>query len=602
MANIGKLTVDLTLASQRFEAGIKRVNSKMATMRKGFANVTKSMGGMQARIAGLVGVAGLGALANKSLKTIDLLAKTSDRLGISTDKLAGLQHAAAQTGASTEAFNMGLQRMVRRLGQVASTGTGEAAVALERLGIAVEDIKNLSPDQQFALIAEKMKDVANQGEKVFLTQKLFDSEGVKLLNTLNLGADGLEKMITEAEKLGFTVDRIEAAKIEAANDAIARSQRAIEGVSNKAVIQLAPLIEAISNNFIEAATEGEGFATKTKNAIEKVTGFVGVFADGIRGIKVILKGVETAALGMGSVFANVFEFLINDVFIKFNNAVTNVVLAPIREILEFGAQFSDTAAEMLASMDSLGKAKGFDFLRNIAGEMTDSFRKSSGELQALMLETIPSELMKEKLDSIYEKAQENAEKVAEDIKKKSEEILSSPSEDESDKNKSDDKEDPEKDFTKKKTFLEKFAALDIQTSKRVAQIKQAIKVKEVLANSYKSISEAVASAPFPKNIPAIAFATAESAINLAGVKSAGSFLGGGFTGTGIRSGGTDGKGGMDATVHPWETVIDHEKLKNVMQPKPEPQTVINVHAMDGKDAVRVIAKYLPQAQLRLARR
>jgi len=38
-----------------------------------------------------------------------------------------------------------------------------------------------------------------------------------------------------------------------------------------------------------------------------------------------------------------------------------------------------------------------------------------------------------------------------------------------------------------------------------------------------------------------------------------SFDGGGFTGTGSRSGGVDGKGGFMAVMHPNETVIDHTK-------------------------------------------
>jgi hypothetical protein len=38
-----------------------------------------------------------------------------------------------------------------------------------------------------------------------------------------------------------------------------------------------------------------------------------------------------------------------------------------------------------------------------------------------------------------------------------------------------------------------------------------------------------------------------------------SFEGGGFTGSGSRSGGVDGKGGFSAILHPNETVIDHTK-------------------------------------------
>ena len=39
--------------------------------------------------------------------------------------------------------------------------------------------------------------------------------------------------------------------------------------------------------------------------------------------------------------------------------------------------------------------------------------------------------------------------------------------------------------------------------------------------------------------------------------------GGGYTGSGSRSGGVDGRGGFHAILHPQETVIDHTKGQNL---------------------------------------
>ena len=49
----------------------------------------------------------------------------------------------------------------------------------------------------------------------------------------------------------------------------------------------------------------------------------------------------------------------------------------------------------------------------------------------------------------------------------------------------------------------------------------------------------------------------DNMINL--TKGFGSWDGGGYTGSGSRSGGIDGKGGFVAMLHPQETVIDHTK-------------------------------------------
>lgn len=56
-----------------------------------------------------------------------------------------------------------------------------------------------------------------------------------------------------------------------------------------------------------------------------------------------------------------------------------------------------------------------------------------------------------------------------------------------------------------------------------------------------------------------AFGTASNPFAGTNLLNAGSFAGGGFTGSGPRSGGMDGQGGFPAILHPNETVIDHTR-------------------------------------------
>ena len=76
-------------------------------------------------------------------------------------------------------------------------------------------------------------------------------------------------------------------------------------------------------------------------------------------------------------------------------------------------------------------------------------------------------------------------------------------------------------------------------------------------------------------------------------KALSSFEGGGYTGSGPRSGGLDGRGGYLAMVHPRETVIDHTK-----QGQPQGEAVV-IHqnfnfAANGDDSVkRIIAQSVP---------
>ena len=84
-----------------------------------------------------------------------------------------------------------------------------------------------------------------------------------------------------------------------------------------------------------------------------------------------------------------------------------------------------------------------------------------------------------------------------------------------------------------------------------------------IAQSMVAIQQGIALAaanPWPLNLAAMASVAAATAGLVSNISSvAMSFEGGGFTGSGPRSGGLDGKGGFMAMVHPNETIIDHTK-------------------------------------------
>lgn len=95
----------------------------------------------------------------------------------------------------------------------------------------------------------------------------------------------------------------------------------------------------------------------------------------------------------------------------------------------------------------------------------------------------------------------------------------------------------------------------------------AVEKAAAIARSIVAIQGAIASAswslPFPANLGAMATVAASTAGIVSTIASTSlSFEGGGFTGSGPRIGGLDGKGGFMAMVHPNETIIDHTKQRN----------------------------------------
>lgn len=267
MANIANLAVQLTANTGKFVKGMRKSRSSVTKLATSVASagLTLAKFGLAATVgAGL----GLTVLVSKSLDTIDALAKLSDKLGIATEKLAGLQLAASQTGVDSKKLALGLQRMTRRVSEAAK-GTGEAQAAIKELGLDAKALNQLSPDKQFAAIAEAMEQVASQSDKVRLGFKLFDAEGVDLIRTLDLGAEGLEEMNREALNLGIALSRVDAAKIEIANDSIDRMQKLFEGMTNQLTIKVAPVLAAIADSITSFGTEGRAAGNLVEFAMEQ---------------------------------------------------------------------------------------------------------------------------------------------------------------------------------------------------------------------------------------------------------------------------------------------------------------------------------------------
>lgn len=87
--------------------------------------------------------------------------------------------------------------------------------------------------------------------------------------------------------------------------------------------------------------------------------------------------------------------------------------------------------------------------------------------------------------------------------------------------------------------------------------------------------------------------------NLAGsvFKAFGSFEGGGYTGSGPRTGGMDGRGGRLALLHPQETVIDHTRIHATATKRKTPQVNLTVPITLQPGVSREeLSRILPQVQ------
>ena len=267
-SNIGTISVSVKARTDKFRKGMRQSQSSIKAFGRAVATTTATV----ATFGLALGAAAAGGLAfwvKRQAEAIDSTAKFADRIGITTEALGGLQHAAALTGVTTRNLQLGLQRMTRRISEAAQ-GTGEAKKAIAELGLSAAALNRLAPDEQFKALAQAMAGVQNQADRVRLAMRLFDSEGVSLVNTLRLGRAGLEEVEERAKRLGIAFSRIEAAKVEEANDAILELKQALTGVANSITIALAIPIRNLAQKLTETIAN-PGFKTKVVEFFRDMT-------------------------------------------------------------------------------------------------------------------------------------------------------------------------------------------------------------------------------------------------------------------------------------------------------------------------------------------
>ena len=219
---------------------MKKSGKRLSGFSKGIGKATKFLAGFGVALGG----AAIIGFVRNTMQMMDATGKMADRLKMSTEALVGFRHAAEISGVEAAALDKSLQMFVRRLGEV-RMGSGEAKDALKALNLNADALVRMRPDQAFRVVAEGIKGMGTQADKAAAAYKLFGRQGQQLLNMFELGAGGLNQMQREAEALGLTFSRIDAARIEAANDAMTRLAATTKKLGQTLAIEVAPYIEGL---------------------------------------------------------------------------------------------------------------------------------------------------------------------------------------------------------------------------------------------------------------------------------------------------------------------------------------------------------------------
>lgn len=268
----GRVKAELVSVGDSGERSLKRIERSGERASRGLASLSGrvrflkvGIGSLGAAIAGVVSVGGLTALVHRSIEAADSIGKTADKIGVGVEALQELRYAAQLAGIEERTLDMALQRFTRRVAEAAK-GTGEAKDALAQMGIALRDQNGniRAAEDLLSEVADAFTRVQDPAERVRLAFKLFDSEGVAMVNVLARGADALEETRRRARELGIVLDEDLVRNAEKAKDQLDTLGKVVSANLTRALLDLAPAIADASGGLAELAADAGVFYEQLK--------------------------------------------------------------------------------------------------------------------------------------------------------------------------------------------------------------------------------------------------------------------------------------------------------------------------------------------------
>jgi hypothetical protein len=314
----GQAFVELFVKQDLLIKGLRAAEQAVRAFGQRLSSIGKGMAAIGGGLAmPMLGAAKMFASAGRELRDM------SARTGMSVEALSELRYAAQMTGTDVESLETDLRRMQKTIGAAAG-GSDEAQQALASLGTTVAELKALSPDQQFMLLASRLAEIRNPAQRTAAAIAVFGKSGTNLLPMLEGGIQRLEQLRQEARDLGLVMST------EAAEDAtrlavkldtlwmeVKRGTSAVGSALTPILLQAGQaMIDAVKScgDWIKghrelvsvafqaaAATLALGTVMATVGSIlTRVAPVFGVMANGLRSIQRLAGGI---AGGIGRIFA-----------------------------------------------------------------------------------------------------------------------------------------------------------------------------------------------------------------------------------------------------------------------------------------------------------
>lgn len=305
-------------------------------------------------------------------KSIDETAKLAQRTGIAVEALQGFQVAADLSGVQN--LEGGLQRLTISLGDAAN-GSATARKAFESIGLSVDELMGMAPEDQFRAVAAAISAIPDQASQAAAAMDLFGRTGVELLP---LFASNLADVEARAERLGIVLSGDQTAAIEEMNDSLSLVQKTFDGIIGQVTANLAPVVSALAEEFLAFVESFNGFGGGGGS------GIADALTSGLLDFAEYMAGIFDAAIAQFGEFgaslqtaATVFEFVAN-VF----TAISETLRAIFNTFELIGNGIALALGKFLEELGSWVSSDLEQFGKDFQANALEAGRKNVADLQS----------------------------------------------------------------------------------------------------------------------------------------------------------------------------------------------------------------------------
>jgi hypothetical protein len=246
---VAKLTLDTSGYEKNMDSARNQIDSMKADFAKGTKSIATGVGVFTA-----IGTAAYKAADGVS-KNLDEIDKMSQKLGLSAKAYQEWDYVLQISGTDINSMSTGLKTLTNKFDD-AVNGSDSAIETFERLGLSMDEIRDLSREDLFGRVITQFQNMEDSTERAALANDLFGRSGQELAPLFNTTAEETAKLLQEVNDLGGVMSDDAVKNGAAFQDSMTALKTAMSGAGAQLVEYLIPAISDFVTRITDFIADG----------------------------------------------------------------------------------------------------------------------------------------------------------------------------------------------------------------------------------------------------------------------------------------------------------------------------------------------------------